>query len=289
MTDILTDGSPERLAAATEDNGFGCIRLWARWHRMTLRQDTCLTWTESDIAFPFFNNVLGGDIAEDRVDPVIRQVQDRVAPRNLPMFWWTGTRTRPLGLGSALLARGFTHLFTAPAMAIDLEHAEARAKLDSPAASFPEEVTLEQVLDFAHLREWCQVMGEVYEFPSFAIEAWTDMLQSVSLGQDHPYRHFSARRDRRVVATSSLFLGAGVVGISSVATLPTVQRQGIGTAVTWEALRAAHRLGYRYGVLFSSEQGLKVYQRMGFREVSSGNCYFWQKDTPKTTSSNSRA
>ena len=52
-----------------------------------------------------------------------------------------------------------------------------------------------------------------------------------------------------------------------VATLPSARRRGFGAAITLAALLDGRNLGYRIGVLQSSDQGFPVYRRMGFVEV----------------------
>ena len=70
-------------------------------------------------------------------------------------------------------------------------------------------------------------------------------------------------------------LGAGVAGLSSVATVPEARRQGIGTAVTLHLLEQARAMGYRIGVLFSSDMAVGVYRKLGFREYRKGSFYVW--------------
>jgi GNAT superfamily N-acetyltransferase len=93
-------------------------------------------------------------------------------------------------------------------------------------------------------------------------------------------RSYLARLDGKAVATSQLFLGAGVAGIYVVATVPEARRKGIGALVPLEPLRDARALGFRVGILHSSAMGLSVYQRLGFQEYCKMSCYgVWPSDT----------
>jgi GNAT superfamily N-acetyltransferase len=84
--------------------------------------------------------------------------------------------------------------------------------------------------------------------------------------------------DGQPVATNMLFNGAGVAGVYAVATLPAARGKGIGGAITLHPLLLARATGYRYGVLFSTEMGARVYERIGFRLTGARiNRYLWRK------------
>lgn len=71
------------------------------------------------------------------------------------------------------------------------------------------------------------------------------------------------------VATIEMFPGpAGAVGLYSLATLTSYRGRGIGSALFNAALALAKRQGYRHAVLQASEDGIGIYRRMGFSEVS---------------------
>ncbi len=72
-----------------------------------------------------------------------------------------------------------------------------------------------------------------------------------------------------------LFLGAGVAGIYNVVTTPETRGQGIGTAMTLAPILEARGIGYRIGVLTSSEMGFGVYRRLGFQEICKSGNYEW--------------
>jgi GNAT superfamily N-acetyltransferase len=58
-----------------------------------------------------------------------------------------------------------------------------------------------------------------------------------------------------------------------VATVPAARRRGIGIATVGAALNLAREKGYRVAVLFSSEMGVKMYQKLGFQRYYDWACY----------------
>src|SRR6185503_10854255 len=96
---------------------------------------------------------------------------------------------------------------------------------------------------------------------SIAFDLW------MQLGLDLPIRNYLGYLNGGPVATSTVFYGGGVAGIYCVATLPEARGKGIGAAITLKPLLDAREMGYRVGVLQSSEMGFNIYQRLGFRHL----------------------
>ena len=71
------------------------------------------------------------------------------------------------------------------------------------------------------------------------------------------------------VATIEVFPGPeDVVGLYSLATLASSRGRGIGSAIFKAALVLAKKQGYRHAILQASDDGIGIYRRMGFSEVS---------------------
>lgn len=162
-------------------------------------------------------------------------------------------------LAGVLAARGFQPHGAMPAMAVDI------ARL--AATSLPYGDTFERVVRPAAFGEWTDVLAIGYELP----RGLSRMLSPEALGADPAdgaqIQFFAIRRGGRIVATSMMFIDDGLAGLYCVATLPEARGQGLGAHVTAEPLRRAHALGYRVGVLQSSEAGHPVYRRLGFQDV----------------------
>jgi ribosomal protein S18 acetylase RimI-like enzyme len=267
----IIDFSSVDMAKAIEANGVACCTSWANWPDMELHKDKTRVWTITKYKFPFFNNIFNAHIDASEIHDGISGALSPFNKHNVPMLWWTGPSTQPPNLGEHLLSYGFEHVFEAPEMAIDLNTLKEAPQIQPG-------LTIKEVLDRKALKTWCEIMTFVYDFPDFALEPWFDMLASLGLGPGNSYRHYLAWFEEKPVATASVFFGAGLAGLSSVATLPEYRQQGLGTAITLEPLLEARRMGYRIGALFSSEMAVDMYKEIGFKEYARGNCYIWTGD-----------
>jgi GNAT superfamily N-acetyltransferase len=101
------------------------------------------------------------------------------------------------------------------------------------------------------------------------------------LGLEDPWRHYLGRLDGEPVATTTIYLAAGVAGVYFVMTVPEARRRGIGATITRAALQDTLNASdtgstdVRYGVLGSSPAGRSVYAGLGFREYCTIDLYEW--------------
>ena len=77
-----------------------------------------------------------------------------------------------------------------------------------------------------------------------------------------PVRMWVGSEGDRSVATASARIGAGVLDVEAVATVPDCRGRGYGEALTWAATLADPALP---AVLYASDIGRPVYERMGFQ------------------------
>jgi GNAT superfamily N-acetyltransferase len=234
-----------------------------------------------------FKGVWAANLKADEVDTAIEETiawfKDRKAPF---FFWWTGPGTAPDDLGQRLQAHGLTDMAEqmeelakgikqtaagAPCMVADLFQMNEQVLHQTPPGFFIQEVD-----DEAGLQDFKKVFVETYEIPEWAGQAWVDATQSIGIGRT-PWRIFVGYLEGAPVATNMLYNGAGVAGLFAVATLPSARSQGIGAAITLKPLLLAREEGYRHGVLFSTEMGVRVYKRIGFHLTDARiNRYLWR-------------
>ena len=261
----MKDFSTPTLVTAIEANYWEFWAFFGRSPQVELHDDPEMMWLVSGIPHPGFNGVFRTQLAPEDIDARIGATLAHFKALRLPMLWWTGPSTRPTNLGEHLEAHGLTHT-AEPGMAVDL----LALNEDVPQ---PSGLEIEHVRDVETLKKFGHAANIGFGIPDSVGNAIFDI--EVSLGFEHhlPRHHYVGLLKGQPAATSTLFLGAGVAGIYTVATIPKARRQGIGSAMTLAPLREARAMGYRIGVLRSSQMGLNVYRRLGFKEYCKVNYY----------------
>jgi ribosomal protein S18 acetylase RimI-like enzyme len=181
--------------------------------------------------------------------------------RGMPWRWLVGASSRPSELDRTLEASGLVCVSDNPGMALELE----------PFAAQPVDksgLTIERVADEAGLRAWRAVQVCGLGLDPLRDDAWWTAHRRPGFANDPPLVNWVGFVDGEPVAAAALFDGAGVAGIYNVVTVPHARGRGFGRAVTAEAIADGVRRGRPLAVLGSSDMGLPVYRRLGFREVS---------------------
>jgi ribosomal protein S18 acetylase RimI-like enzyme len=80
--------------------------------------------------------------------------------------------------------------------------------------------------------------------------------------------------DGEPVCTAATVTGSGVVGVYNVGTLPSHRRHGYGEAMVRHALAVARsEHGLTRSILQSTQSGIRLYEQLGFRAVTSVSVY----------------
>ena len=264
----MADLPEDSLARAIETNGEEFLITLGRAAGAEERNDPSVRWVIGDIPIDYHNCVVRADLSPEVADGVILESLERFRSHGSPGSWHVGPSTRPADIGERLLAHGFSYGGDDIGMAVDL----SSLRDDLPV---PDGLEIERVRDEATLVAWQAVLAQ--GFGEGPVEAeWVGEVYR-RLGLDGvSWRHYLGRLGGEPVATSTLFLGAGVAGVYFVCTIERARRRGVGAALTLAPLLEAREMGYRIGVLGASEMGYPVYRRLGFRELCRIGLYEWR-------------
>jgi GNAT superfamily N-acetyltransferase len=270
IRDHLTE---DELAAAVQENLFDLFRSFEGLAGAELEETRTLSRHHAFPTNPMFKAVwncrLPSEALDDAIDESLAWLRVRGAQA---AFWWSGPGTRPDGLHERLEARGFAPFdVDAPGMVAELDALDWDA-LDRTPAGFG----IERVQDDAGLEEWGRMFVAAHDAPAAAAQAWVDATLALGL-PGAPWTHFVGRLDGEPVALATIVPGAGAAGAFAIGTVAAARGRGIGAAITLAAYAHAREQGYRYCVLFSTELGLPVYRRIGFRECGVGiSRFLWR-------------
>jgi ribosomal protein S18 acetylase RimI-like enzyme len=265
MSDILTDLSTSSLVKAIKDNWADYYRYLGRSSKAEMHEDAHLSWMLTGVPTSFLNVVLRSELLSNHADEIIDQAISHFKARNLTeVSWWIDPKTPDLE--KYLIRHGLTVSAGGTGMAADL---------NSVSDHLPNPIGLRiiSVTDLETLKDWIRVSDIGFRIPPTNDELLTDLLADITF--DPPWRTYLGLLNDRPVATSQLFLSAGVAGIYNVTCLPEARNQGIGTAITLAPLLEARKLGYRISILQASDLGAKVYRRLGFKDYGRLNQYLW--------------
>ena len=253
---ILTDMSPDKLAAAVELNSAEWLRLEGQLPWVNFHEESDVIWMFAGDSWPR-NTVAFARFTSASADRRIRQILSHHLARKVACNWIVGPVSQPRELGKHLRAHGFSCRIQCAGMACDL-----KASTEPPPA--PAALTV-----------------AVVDEPPLSVPLTTELRRRRHLGRQtmaqlRPRKVwcFSATLEGVPVGESMLCAGAGVAGIYNVEVLQKFRRQGIGSALLHAALQQARQLGFRAAVLGATGMGQALYARFHFREVC--KLSFWK-------------
>jgi ribosomal protein S18 acetylase RimI-like enzyme len=259
MNTIQTDVSDEALVRATRANMCDFFRHMSRSNPAEHFENKQFTRWYTPLPHPWFNGVLCSNPHNDSDEAFITETINYFGEKGVNTFtWWMETHLKPSDWKPALSRYGFGYSNDTPGMAIDLlEMNDSMQKVDG--------LEIRIAGDAESVKTWTRVFLKGYDLPA----AWESIMFElwVQLGLDLPMRNYLGYLDGKPVSTSTVFYGGGVAGIYCVSTLPEARGKGIGAGITLKPLQAAREMGYRVGVLQSSEMGFNVYKNLGFRHL----------------------
>jgi len=259
MNNIQTDVSDEALITTIRANMCDFFRFIGKSSPAEYFENGKFARWYAPLPHPWFNGALSTSLFEEKDDSFIEETIQYFRDKKVGTFtWWMEPHLKPSDWQPALTKHGFGFSDDTPGMAVDLQALnEAIGTVGG--------LEVRTVADEESLELWTNVFIHGYGLPS----DWESITFNLwkQLGFDLPIRNYLGYLNGKPVSTSTLFNGGGAAGIWAVATLPEARGKGIGAAVTLKSLQDAREMGYRIGVLQSSEMGFNIYKRLGFKHL----------------------
>ena len=163
-------------------------------------------------------------------------------------------------IASWLESRGFEGHGAMPAMAVDIEAMGA--------TTLPRGYQWRRMGAGGEGRAWADAVATGFGIPPDLARMFSPEGVGADPAPDARVQFFAITSHTRIVSTSMLFCHDGLAGVYNVSTTSAHRGRGLGAHATAQALRVAQRLGYRVGVLQSSDAGHAVYLQLGFRDCA---------------------
>lgn len=211
--------SEDSLIRAIESNGEEFLLALGRAAGAEERDDGRVRWVIGNCPIDYHNCVVRAELSPEEADGVILESLERFRAHGVPGSWHVGPSMRPPDLGERLLAQGFDYGGDDIGMAVDLS--ALREDLAAPG-----DLTVERVRDERDLAAWTRTLAAGFGEGPVEAEWVGEIYRRVGLGDEVPWRHYLGRLGGEAVATSTLFLDAGVAGIYFVCTAERARRRG---------------------------------------------------------------
>lgn len=271
MNKILRSANISEIHRAIEDNLYSFWRTCTRVDLKNVRYTENENFYRFSTGIPFFlvNGILNTKIPPEIAEETIKELLLSYKERKLPFYWFVGPLSKPNNLGELLRKENPSFLEVLPGLALNLNELSDE-KRDLP------NITIKKVQDYETFKQFVEVFVEAFEVPKdLLFDFLLESLSLVYLSANSATNAFLAYYNGRPVASSIGFYGSGVIGLYGIATLKEARGNGIGSAITLTPLYEAKKLGYEIGVLHSTEMGLNMYKRIGFKEYIQIERFIW--------------
>lgn len=248
---IIKDLDKKLLTEALEDNMCGKFAYLPK-----LAADMVVTENEVNIINSHQPADMFNIICKTKSSEHIQYAIDVFAKSKLPFAWWVGFKNEPNDLIAQLEKLQLCRTENELGMAVKIS--------ELPTKDLFPGLKIKLVDNDLLLNDFVSVLTELIPNDKSAIQNFYSSTKKFILDKKSYLKLFVGYLNDKPVATSALFIHAGVVGIWDIVTLHEARRKGIGTDMTLHALNEGKKLGFLIGVLTASDEGQFVYRKLGF-------------------------
>jgi ribosomal protein S18 acetylase RimI-like enzyme len=250
--------------AAIEENVAERVRFFSRSAEVRSEVDPQVVWASTGIPYPnpILNLVLCKRFSPSEIHAQVHQVQELAQQPGAPLYWTLNPDMTPADLVEELKAHEWTFVENVWGMAMDL------SLLPESAPAMPPGLEIGRVSSLQASHHFIRVVAN-QSVPSPDIQRrWLEFEIGLGFDDSLPWQRYLGCQDGQPVATAAMFFGRRSAGLYHVATLPEARGRGIGSAITYAALKEGVSRGYRLAVLIATPMGINIYRKLGFQTYS---------------------
>lgn len=215
---------------------------------------------------PLLNLALGCDFTNDAtIDDEIESIKNTFAKRNVPWYWWIGTKPHPnnfaerLGQHNIVVDRP-----PLPAMATELPQV---------LPPIPRNIRVWQATTRQDLEAASTIRRVAFRFAEGVALDYFESMANDWLRGDPAKLYLASLDEGPPASIGALLMGEGIPGVYVMATLPEWGRKGLGKAILTRILQEAMQGGHSLIVLTASRFGYPLYQQFGFEHIFDYSLY----------------
>ena len=223
------------------------------------RADSDALLVDSGLPCDTFNKIARLHVRMGRgFDTRLKELEEFFQGR--PFTWWLGPDTEPGNLGAELERRGLRRDDVSVGMNLDLSRLSGQA----PDTAVP--LTVRPARHSSELAAYAALLAANWEPPdTCVIQAYAGAVTAL-LSPRCPLRFMVGYVDGEAVCGAEFRLGPGTLaGVYGLVTPARHRRQGFASRLLWAALADLRAAGFTHATLQASQDGLRLYRRMGFQ------------------------
>lgn len=138
-----------------------------------------------------------------------------------------------------------------------------------PAVTSNQHDNIEVVSSKGQLKEYARVIAENWSPPDQHVISYYDTTSDQYLAEKNKIILLIYYHDGKPASTVEMFPSSNeIIGLYGFATLEAFRGLGIGTSLMTFVLNKAKELGYKHAILQASEDGIGIYRKFGFKELT---------------------
>lgn len=189
----------------------------------------------------------------------IKEVIHFFETKNIPWLWNLNPICDPENTAELLISQGFKEMGSYSVMFYDLTKNLPELDLDK--------CYIKEVVDEKGLKNWKIPLDEGFKTDKNEQSGYFERVRQIPYGKGQSFHHYVAYLDGKPVSCATLSFSKYGARIDNVATCDDFLRKGFAKAVTMFVMREAKKFGCKMLCLESSDEGLPLYLKIGFKEV----------------------